>query len=136
MLVDVLMWAAVVAALVFVGWPLFRRDASAADVAAEVLPPLERQKLEAYAAIKEAEFDRRMGKLSDADFSALTQRYRQQALDAISAIEQARRATETARRPARQTQVRFAFCPSCGSRLPARAHFCSACGRALRDSAA
>jgi hypothetical protein len=136
MLLSVFLWSAVAAVVGFVGWPLFGRGAAGADTAAEVLPPLERDKLEAYAAIKEAEFDRRMGKLSDDDFAALTQRYRQQALTAIAAIEQARRAAEGPRRTARSAPVRFAFCPSCGSRLTARSHYCSACGRALRDSAA
>jgi hypothetical protein len=134
MLITVVMWAAVAAVIAFVGWPLLHGTTSSVDLAAEVLPPLERQKLEAYTAIKEAEFDRRMDKLSEEDFAALTQRYRQQALDAIAAIDEARRAVEVPRKAARTAQVRFAFCPSCGTRLPPRARFCTACGHALRDT--
>lgn len=136
MIASLLSWVVVAAVVAFVGWPLVRRAATGDGTAAEVLPPLERQKLEAYAAIKEAEFDRRMGKLSEDDFTALTQRYRQQALAAMAAIEQARRAADAPRRSARSAPVRFVFCPSCGERLAPRANFCSACGRASRESAA
>ena len=78
----------VAAVLIFVGWPLFRPVAPALEDTGRVASPPERQKAEAYAAIKEAEFDLRMGKLSESDFAELTQRYRQQAL---AAIEQLRR---------------------------------------------
>jgi hypothetical protein len=125
-------WLFAAAALLFVGWPLFRARLGA-DREPDAVPPLERQKLDAYAAIKEAEFDRRMGKLSDEDFTALTQRYRQQALAAIGALEQARRA-ETSRHG--RAPSRMAFCPSCGDKLAARANFCGNCGRALRETAA
>ncbi len=130
---TVVIWLLVAAALVFVGWPLFRVPAGRDSGDVETVSPLERQKLDAYAGIKDAEFDRRMGKLSDEDFTAVTQRYRQQALAAISALEQAERAAASRRtRP----PVRMMFCPACGVKLPPRANFCSGCGRALRDSAA
>lgn len=126
-------WLLAAVLLAFVGWPLFRarvgRDIREPDAAS----PLERQKLEAYAALKETEFDRRMGKLSDDDYTALTQRYRQQALAAIAAIEQAKRA-DAARRG--RAAVRMNYCPACGEKLAPRAHFCSQCGRALRETAA
>ena len=125
-------WLLAAAALLFVGWPLFRARLGR-EREPDAVPPLERQKLDAYAAIKEAEFDRQMGKLSDEDFTALTQRYRQQALAAIAALDQARR-VETTRRG--RAPARMAFCPSCGDKLAARANFCSNCGRSLRETAA
>jgi len=132
-MMTVVSWLLAAAALVFVAWPLLRARAADGGGLPDSIPPLERQKLDAYAAIKEAEFDRRMGKLSDEDFSALTQRYRQQALAAIAGLEQAKRA-ELARRG--RGPVRMAYCPSCGEKLAARANFCSNCGRALRETAA
>ena len=126
-------WLLAAAALAFVAWPLVRARVGDGASAPDSLPPLERQKLDAYAAIKEAEFDRRMGKLSEEDFNALTQRYRQQALAAIAALEQAKRA-DLARRG--RAPTRMAYCPSCGEKLAARANFCSNCGRALRETAA
>jgi rRNA maturation endonuclease Nob1 len=95
---------------------------------------LERQKLEAYAAVKEAEFDHQMGKLSDADFAALRDKYSAQAIEAIAALESAAspsRKVAAARRP-----VRIAFCPGCGRGVPPRANFCPACGRSLEVAVA
>ncbi len=125
---SALSWLLAAAVLVFVGWPLFRARVGSGAAEADAISPLERQKLEAYAAIKEAEFDRRMGKLSDEDCTAITQRYRQQALAAIAALEQAKRA-DTARRG--RAPARLAFCPGCGEKLPPRANFCTNCGRSL-----
>lgn len=126
-------WLMAAAALAFVGWPLFRARGAGAAPELDAVSPLERQKLEAYGALKEVEFDRRMGKLSDDDYSALTQRYRQQALTAIAALEQAKRG-DSARRG--RAPARLAYCPSCGEKLAPRANFCSKCGQSLRETAA
>ena len=128
-----LSWLLAAAALAFVGWPLFRARTGGAVREPDAGSPLERQKREAYAAIKEAEFDRRMGKLSEDDFNATAQRYRQQALAAIAALEQGKRADAAGRGRA---PTRLAFCPSCGDKLAPRANFCSNCGRSLRETAA
>jgi ribosomal protein L32 len=133
-MVTAISWVLAAAALAFVGWPLFSARAGGGGVREpDGLSPLERQKLDAYAAIKETEFDQRMGKLSAEDFTALTQRYRQQALAAIAALEQAKRA-DAARRG--RAPARLVFCPNCGHKLAARANFCSNCGRSLRETAA
>lgn len=132
-MVTALSWLLTAAVLVFVGWPLFRARVGTAAREPDAVLPLERQKLEAYGAIKEAEFDRRMGKLSEEDFTAITQRYRQQALAAIAALEQAKRADGVRRG---RVPVRLAFCPGCGEKLAGRANFCSNCGRSLRETAA
>ncbi len=123
----------VVAGVAFVAWPFFRLAHAEGDSEGDATNPLERQKLDAYAAIKEAEFDLRMGKLSPADFAALEQRYRQQALAAIAALEAAR-ARETTGKSRASGNPRFAFCPACGGRLPARANYCGGCGRAVREA--
>lgn len=123
------------ALVLFVAWPLVRPRQETAE-GEESLPPLERQKLDAIAAIKEAEFDLQMGKLSESDFAALEQRYRQQALTAIAAIEKSRVRPRGAKAGGGSKGIRFAFCPSCGQALPARANFCGGCGRALREEVA
>src|SRR3954467_5221478 len=119
-MVTALTWLLVAAALAFVGWPLFRAPADDAGDD-EGLSPLERQKLEAYGAIKDAELDREMGKLSEEDFAVATQRYRQHALAAITALEQARRSVMPPPRQRRGPR-RMAFCPSCGDKLAAAAN--------------
>src|SRR4051812_9102945 len=128
-MLGAVIWIGVGLVALFVGWPLVqaRRGAEPGD-AADALP-LERQKREALAAIKEAEFDRAMGKLSDTDFAQITQRYREQALAAMAALE----AGVTRRGGGK---ARLAFCPQCGIKLPAGSNFCGGCGASLRPQAA
>ena len=92
----------------------------------------ERQKADAYAAIKEAEFDHQMGKLSAADFGALRQRYMGRALEALAALEGAAVA-KPRQLPVPGRPTRIAFCPACGHGVPPRANFCPACGRLLKE---
>ena len=49
---------------------------------------LEKEKELAYGAIKEAEFDFQMGKLSAEDYAALRDKYETRALGALEALEQ------------------------------------------------
>ena len=125
----------IIVAAAFVAAPFFRREMPAELAGPAPRPQLERQKLEAYAAIKEAEFDYRMGKLSDADFAALREKYGARALEAITAMENAHAAQQKklgeVRRP-----TRIAFCPACGRGVPPRANFCPACGRSLKEAVA
>jgi len=68
--------------------PLFA--ASQAGPAEEVSPRTERllrQKNEALGAIKDAEFDFQLGKLSETDYRQLRGRLEAQALEAIAALE-------------------------------------------------
>jgi hypothetical protein len=124
---------AVVIVLAFVGWP-FLRAPSPREREGDSLSPLERQKQEALTAIKEAEFDLRMGKLSQADYAGLEQRFRRQALEAIAALEESRAGSAAGARstPPRSGGRSFAFCPDCGQKAAPRANFCGACGRDLR----
>jgi len=125
----------IVAAAAFVAAPLFRRETSVETMGPAPRGQLERQKLDAYSAIKEAEFDHRMGKLSDADLAALREKYGTQALEAIAALDTAHVAQQKklgeVRRP-----TRIAFCPTCGRGVPPRASFCPACGRSLKEAVA
>ena len=129
----------IAAAAAFVAAPFF-----AADGESEPSPSLpsgsteqqtlERQKLYAYAAIKEAEFDYRTGKLSENDFAGIRNRYTAQALEAIAALEAPPPASS--RPTAGRRPTRIAFCPICGHTVPPRANFCPACGRSLKEAVA
>ena len=144
-LVSILM---VVVAAGFVAMPFFSTEAGAAGGATDDSVVLrapgarqmfERQKVDAYSAIKEAEFDYQMGKLSDADFKLVRDKYAAQALEAITAldtvsVERARQVKE-ARREGRHP-ARIAFCPICGRGVPPRANFCPACGQSLAEAVA
>ena len=124
----------IVAAAAFVAAPFLRSEPPIEMVGATPRGQLERQKLDAYAAIKEAEFDYRMGKLSDTDFTALRERYSVQAVQAIAALESAHAQHKTLAEVRRPTRI--AFCPTCGRGVPPRANFCPACGRSLKEAVA
>ncbi len=112
----------------FVIWPLFAETSAEIGVAESRFASLEHRKVEAYRAIKEAEFDQRMGKLSDEDFDTLVARYREQALQAIAGL-----AEQAPERPAgvKKGGSRVNFCPSCGEKVIAGGRFCAGCGAAL-----
>ena len=108
----------------------------------------------ALLALKEIEFDRETGKLSDEDYRFLKEKYTAQALEALRAEEQAvapddvealiahrvralRSAAASAPPDARvcvtcgpRPEPDAVFCSTCGSRLPAAAT-CGHCGAAL-----
>jgi len=121
----------------FVAWPFLRPPVEGAS-----LPPLtglgvsdaERQKAEAYAAIKEAEFDHEMGKLTDADLATQREKYAAQAMAAITVLQAD--ATPTAPRRATKPNGRIAFCPQCGTPVAKGANFCGTCGTSLKALAA
>jgi hypothetical protein len=81
----------IVAAALFVAAPLFRPAIAGTptDEGGE-RERLERQKRQALLAIKEAELDYQMGKLSDEDFTQMRARFEAQALDAMAALEKRR----------------------------------------------
>jgi hypothetical protein len=118
-------------AAVFVLWPLFSNDSE------EVEPPpqpdssssLEERKKAAYAALKEAEFDRRTGKLSEEDYDKLVARYKSQALEAIAALD--RRQGGAVSAPAADATPQVRFCAQCGTKIPSGAKFCAGCGSKL-----
>jgi hypothetical protein len=111
--------------------------------------PEETPKGVALAALKEIEFDRETGKLSDADYELLKTKYTGQALDALRAEDRATAVEgETgdveAMIAARVRTLRFAAtppppgslastptCSSCGPRPEPDALFCSNCGTRL-----
>lgn len=125
----------VLSATLYVGLPFWQGEqrSETADHPAtpEERERWERYKAEAYAAIKEAELDQRMGKLSDVDFATIREKYAGQALEAIAALDRASEERRAGRKP-----VRIAYCPSCGHTVPPRASFCPGCGVPLREAVA
>lgn len=84
----------------------------------------ESPKIQALLAIKEIEFDRETGKLSDDDYAELKASYQRAALAAIRGEEEAQVTvpSEAAGNP---------VCPVCGPRPERSATFCSDCGQTL-----
>src|SRR6476646_11563272 len=101
--------ALAVGSLCFVLYPLFRADVAVIlpRVAAE-----SRRQSPAVEALRELEFDRQTGKISDSDYDSLKSRYTAQALTAMRAGN-------------------APICEQCGPRPEADADYCSRCGAAL-----
>ena len=146
MLVAVVLILLVVIAVV--GYPLLstKDDESALyEQAGNRQSELQRQKESAYAAIKELDFDRRTGKLSQQDFEELYAVYQAQALGAIEALEKAGSSTESLDDEALEEQIRTKrkrltgsedkaelTCIKCNEDYPSSARFCSTCGAKLK----
>jgi hypothetical protein len=114
--------------------PLFRPTApAAADPLDDLVDPLETPKGRALAALRELEFDRATGKLSQADYEQLTARYSAEALRLQREEDGARPARPAAGTGpgSRGRRAETPTCPTCGPRPEADAQFCSACGTRL-----
>ena len=87
----------------------------------------------ALRALKEIEFDRATGKLSDADYDALKTRYTSEALVALRAEsrEQGAGSSPIHAVPAPRSPLPAPSCPTHGPRPESDAAFCSECGRRL-----
>lgn len=101
------------------------------DEPAELLDipdPEETPRGRALLALKEIEFDRATGKLSDEDYASLHARYTTAALVALASEPSASDRVEAliAERTASRRGGRF--CTECGTSLPGDAKFCAQCG--------
>src|SRR5687767_7174431 len=136
---TVIAFVVAVTALWLVLQPLLRPAASRA-LPAEPLDPEETPKGVALAALKEIEFDRETGKLSDTDYEFLKAKYTAAALEALRG-EQAGAASDDleALIAAKVRTIRSASatkpsntgspaCTTCGPRPETDAVFCSTCG--------
>jgi ribosomal protein L40E len=101
--------ALAVASLCYVLYPLFRADIA---VLPRPISDAGTRQSPAIDALRELEFDRQTGKISDADYEPLKARYTEQAL-AVMRAGDAR------------------VCGNCGPRPERDAEFCSKCGAAL-----
>jgi hypothetical protein len=133
-----------VGALTFVLYPLFvgavaarpARRATAAESA-------QGDEQEAVAALREIEFDRETGKLSDSDYEELKSRYTERALaamrgaPAIDPVEAAvlayRARLHSCARCGPRPEPDAVYCSNCGSYLPGA---CAGCGSEITQSAA
>jgi len=127
-----------VGALAFVLYPLFFGEQRRA-----FYPPLAPRQSErdvAVSALREIEFDRATGKLSDVDYAELKGRYTEDAVLAMRREERESGAPDTdadeIELAVRAYRDQHPPCSSCGPRPEDDAVFCSQCGRYLRDRCA
>jgi ribosomal protein L40E len=101
--------ALAVVSLCYVLYPLFRADMA---VAPRPLADAEAHQSHAVDALRELEFDRQTGKISDADYEPLKARYTEQAL-AVMRAGDARACQKCGPRPERDAE----YCSKCGAPL-------------------
>jgi|SRR6267154_2428054 len=89
----------------------------------------------ALRALKEIEFDRATGKLSDTDYEQLKAKYTAEALAAMRGEQGAQSSTFPAPTAPRSV-LRAPACPAHGTRPETDAQFCSECGRRLGSAPA
>lgn len=117
--------------------PLYQPD-SLVPAFEEPLDPEETRKGIALIALKELDFDRATGKLSDGDFEFLRERYTSEAVAAIQAEAADKVDPVEAMIASRAQAMRDGVspeaglrCPRCGPRPESDALFCSECGDRL-----
>lgn len=130
-------------ALAFVLYPLFDEAAETASPRARGPRPPALAVPSAVDALREIEFDRATGKLSESDYEALKATYTRQAIAEMRAGGAAGASPATAEAPddpiealIRRQRERLAACPTCGPRPEPDAVFCSGCGRYLAHDCA
>ncbi len=126
----------VLSALAYVAWPLLSKTVAAKGSGAE--DELRIQRDIVFAAIKDLEMDREMGRVSEEDFEQLNAGYRQQAIDVLKKIDRAgngmhrkRLEDELAALRTKRRKGEVIFCSACGSSVGPQDRFCSACGKKL-----
>jgi Double zinc ribbon len=127
-------------ALCFVLWPIFTDAGAPLASAPATAARGESPRDVAVAALREIEFDRATGKLSDADYAQLKQSYTALALEAMRRDDRAAAVAEHGISDAEiealisragVTGAPPRTCPTCGPRPEPDAVYCSTCGHYL-----
>jgi len=115
-----------------------RRTAPRAPEAAAPRPSAPDAPIDAIAALREVEFDRETGKLSDSDYATLKAEYTRDALAALRAQDVAPSSVSDAEVEAMILAYRAPrrSCATCGPRPEPDALYCSTCGRFLAGECA
>jgi hypothetical protein len=124
-----------VAALAYVLFPLFVEAMDPRGTASGPGATADGPDEEAVVALREIEFDRATGKLSDADYSELRARYTERALDAMR-LADAAPAADPVEAVVLAYRARLKACVQCGPRPEPDAIYCSNCGGYLRGACA
>lgn len=131
------------AALAFVLYPLFREGGPVVEAARPVRDVREPSASErAVAILREVEFDRETGKLSESDYEILKSTYTREALAALRSEDSAATATGSGVADDELEAVILKYrgrptsCDVCGPRPEPDAIYCSSCGRYLAGACA
>ena len=125
-----------IGALLYVLFPLFLQDAPRAPRAARITGPGKTSESDAVVALREIEFDRVTGKLSDADYEELKARYMVRAVAAMRRGDAPASSADPVEAAVIAFRARMKECATCGPRPEPDAIYCSNCGRYLPGSCA
>jgi rubrerythrin len=132
-----------VASLAYIAHPYFKKQTvspKSKKARSNRLSDLQAQRDTILASIKDLEFDREMGKVSDEDYAQMNTQFRRDAVGILQQIDQsngkssAKRALEAelkSLRNQKKSQGKF-FCKHCGASVSAQDRFCSSCGEKVR----
>ena len=116
----------------------FQRGGEQLPLPSGTYEDLLREKALVLRSIKELEFDKAMGKVSEADFTAISSRLRARALSLMADLDRApvaqAKPSASTPAPARVAAVRSRSCGACGTANDADARFCKSCGSGLEAS--
>jgi membrane protease subunit (stomatin/prohibitin family) len=117
----------------FVGYPLLQKRQQKVSFALNHrAQELEARKAEIYAAIRDIDFDYRMGKLSQEDYEALRDQYKAEAIGMMKQIDQMQLGkSHRGSKELATGKTAARFCHHCGQPAVAADQFCSACGGQL-----
>ncbi len=132
----------IAASIVYLAWPLLSpKENEVSD--AVVLSARDRQELldrkaSLLAAIKDIEFDYRLGKMSEEDYAELVEQYKRQAEEALGRLDDRDEAEVLIAKARQRIQGEKGSeaegeraCPSCATANPLEARFCMSCGAEL-----
>lgn len=123
-------------ALAFVLVPVFRETPPSTEIG-PARPDEPDETTHAVAALREVEFDRQTGKLSDDDYVALKTAYTREALAAMRAADPTGGSSDAeAEAMILAYRARGRSCETCGPRPESDAMYCSSCGRYLAGACA
>jgi len=120
----------VLAAGGYVLWPLFAKktDECAASLAETDADYLVARKTAIYRNIKELEFERKMGRLSEADFRRLETEYKDEAAEILQKLDMTKDSTTIENQ---QSKIENSTCSACGAASIPGKKFCADCGARL-----
>jgi hypothetical protein len=131
----------VIGSVLYITLPFFKKTISGGEIEVENsrIVDLYAYRDNLLSDIKDLEFDREMGKISNEDFTEISERYRREAIGVLKDIDSLERndgveqkiEEELSTLPKQQKGREVVFCSACGAKIELQDHFCSQCGKQL-----
>ena len=128
-MVEIIGVALTIITAVMISYPLWQRSQRKMNFALNHQgEEWQARKAEIYAAIRDIELDYRMGKLSEEDYNALREQYKNEAIQIMKKLDGLTVASVTAKKSRTALPPGTRFCHQCGQPATSTDLYCSACG--------